>query len=175
MSASGTKRTSLPTLSMSALGVQRTSPVPALLSANDLGHGRSLEPKRGEMVPTALAGDAPARTRSTSNLPLAKGGPIKLVCFVPLADAQLSGLAKHGVAGQPKDRINDEVGRTLDEVPNNIEVDPELRTEQRQNESAPRSKSSCRRVPAGPAGWPVHPGVRRPRCVHHQAAAEAVG
>ena len=46
----------------------------------------------------------------------------------------LSGLAKHGVAGQPKDGINDEVGRTLDEVPNKIEVDPELCTEQRQNE-----------------------------------------
>jgi hypothetical protein len=46
----------------------------------------------------------------------------------------LSGVAKRGVAGQPKDRINDDVGRTLDEVPNNIEVDTELRTEQRQNE-----------------------------------------
>jgi hypothetical protein len=46
----------------------------------------------------------------------------------------LSGLAKHGVAGQPKVCINDEVGRTLDEVPNKIEVDPELRPEQRQNE-----------------------------------------
>jgi hypothetical protein len=46
----------------------------------------------------------------------------------------LSGLAKHDVAGEPKDRINDDVGRTLDEVPNYIEVDPELRTEQRQNE-----------------------------------------
>jgi hypothetical protein len=46
----------------------------------------------------------------------------------------LSGLAKHGVTGQPKDGINDEVGRTLDKVPNKIEVDPELRTEHWQNE-----------------------------------------
>ena len=46
----------------------------------------------------------------------------------------LSRLTKRGVPGQPKDRINDEVGRTLDELPHNIEVDPKLRTQQRQNE-----------------------------------------
>ena len=38
------------------------------------------------------------------------------------------------VARQPQDCIDDDAGRTLDETPNDIEVDPELRSKQRQNE-----------------------------------------
>ena len=37
------------------------------------------------------------------------------------------------ISGQPKNCIDDDVGRTLDKLPDDIEVDPELRTKQRQN------------------------------------------
>ena len=71
------------------------------------------------------------RGGSEKTIPKPRGGEASGLDF---GTSILSRLAKHGVAGQPKDRVNDEAGRTLDEVPNKIEVDPELRTEQRQYE-----------------------------------------
>jgi hypothetical protein len=37
--------------------------------------------------------------------------------------------ARLGIAGELKDRIDDDVGRTVDELPDKIEVDTELRTQ----------------------------------------------
>lgn len=53
--------------------------------------------------------------------------PVRGICRLQCVNSSLR------ISGQPKNCIDDDVGRTLDKLPDDIEVDPELRTKQRQN------------------------------------------
>ena len=53
--------------------------------------------------------------------------PARGICRLQCVNSSLR------ISGQPKNCIDDDVGRTLDKLPDDIEVDPELRTKQRQN------------------------------------------